>query len=121
MLTLRVQALYVTLNNMVFYSDEANAAKDLSDLILRLHVSHFAWDMDDFESFIDYHGGEDTPFVQRMIGILESFTVENKRLPFNRWQGLDPNFKDLVGKMTCMDPRRRITAAEALRHPYFGE
>ena len=28
---------------------------------------------------------------------------------------------DLLEKMLCMNPHNRITAVEALRHPFFGE
>ncbi len=27
---------------------------------------------------------------------------------------------DLLGRMLCLDPQRRISAAEALAHPYFA-
>jgi serine/threonine protein kinase len=107
---------------MVFFSDEANEAADPSDMILTLHASHFANDVDDFAGFIEYHGGEENPFVQRFIGLLTTFDgEEKKRKPFPRWYPVDPQFKDLVGKMTCLDPLRRITAREALQHPWFSE
>lgn len=106
---------------MVFFSEEANAAEDASDMILSLHVSHFINDIDDFNSFIEYHGGEDDPFVARFGGLLMSFNgKDKKRAPFSRWQTVDHDFKDLVGRMTCLDPRWRITAREALKHPWFG-
>ncbi|KAL2167195.1 hypothetical protein VTG60DRAFT_1607 [Thermothelomyces hinnuleus] len=117
-----IVAIYVWLNRMVFYSGEANKAEDPSDMILKLHVSHFAYDLDDFGGFIDYHGGEDDPFVQRVIGLLASFDgTGKKRAPFSRWYPVDPQFKYLISKMTCFDPRRRINAREALKHPWFSE
>jgi hypothetical protein len=48
---------------MVFFSEEANQIKDASDMILRLHVSNFVNNVEDFEGFIEYHGGEQNPFV----------------------------------------------------------
>jgi serine/threonine protein kinase len=107
---------------MVFFSEEANAAEDASDRILGLHVSHFADDVDDFGGFIEYHGGEEDPFVQRFIGLLTTFDgKDKKRAPFSKWHPVDPQFKDLVSKMTCLDPKRWITAREALQHPWFSE
>lgn len=45
------------------------------------------------------------------------------REPFANWQlpmpGLDDDFKDLVGKLTKLDPRKRIDAQEALTHRWF--
>ncbi|KAK4244385.1 kinase-like domain-containing protein [Corynascus novoguineensis] len=109
-------------DRMVFFSDEANEAEDPSDMILRLHVSHFVNDLDDFGGFVEYHRGEQNPFVQRFIGLLSTFNSEDKkRAPFSRWHPVDPQFKDLVSKMTCLSPLRRITAREALQHPWFSE
>ena len=34
---------------------------------------------------------------------------------------IDPHAKDLLQKMLCFSPNRRITAHEALDHPYFSE
>jgi serine/threonine protein kinase len=106
---------------MVFYSDEANKAEDPSDMILRRHVSYFLNDIDDFHGFIEYHGGENDPFVNRFGGLLMSFSAEDKREPSTVWQPVDAQFKDLICRMTCLDPRRRITAREALQHPWFSD
>jgi serine/threonine protein kinase len=106
---------------MIFYSDEANKAEDPSDMILRRHVSYFLNDIDDFHGFIEYHGGEKDPFVNRFGGLLMSFSTEDEREPWTVWQPVDPQFKDLICRMTCLDPRRRITAREALQHPWFNE
>jgi hypothetical protein len=54
------------MDRMVFFSDEAHAAEDPSDMILKLHVSHFVNDLDDFGGFVEYHGGEEDPFVQNV-------------------------------------------------------
>ncbi|KAH6847158.1 kinase-like domain-containing protein [Chaetomium sp. MPI-CAGE-AT-0009] len=115
-----ITAIYVWLNRMAFFSEEANAAEDASDMILRRHVSYFVNDVDDFGGFVEYHGGEDDPFVERFGGLLTSFDgKDEKRTPFTRWHPVDPEFKDLVSRMTRLDPRRRITAREALQHPWF--
>lgn len=38
-----------------------------------------------------------------------------------RFKNVDPQAVDLLSKMLVFDPKRRITAAEALEHPYFAE
>ena len=108
---------------MVFFSDEANRASPEAqeELILRHHLCFFARDMEDFEGFIAYHEGDDNSFVKRLKKLLCTFGEEESRLPFGRWQQVDPQFRDLICKMTCMDPSRRITAREALQHPWFAE
>ncbi|EAQ83142.1 predicted protein [Chaetomium globosum CBS 148.51] len=115
-----ITAIYVWLNRMAFFSDEANAADDASEMILQRQISHFTDDVEEFGGFIEYHGGEQDPFVQRCIQLLVEFDgKKKKRAPFGRWHPVDPEFKDLVSRMTCFNPLRRITATEALQHPWF--
>ncbi|KAK2766005.1 hypothetical protein FQN54_007520 [Arachnomyces sp. PD_36] len=41
--------------------------------------------------------------------------------PFSEWPDVTDNeFKDLIGRMTILDPRKRVTAREALEHPWFA-
>ncbi|KAK3291964.1 kinase-like domain-containing protein [Chaetomium fimeti] len=115
-----ITAIYIWLNHMVFFSEEANAAEDASTMILQRHMSHFSYDADDLVGFIEYYGGEQDAFIDRCTELLAVFDNEgNKRKPFSMWYPMDLEFKDLVGRMTCLDPRRRITAREALQHPWF--
>ncbi|CAN8105129.1 unnamed protein product [Discula destructiva] len=117
-----IVAIFAWTGRMVFFSDEANRAppEEQAELILRRYLSFFASEMDDFEGFIAYHGGDDNPFVKRLKDLLCTFSEEDPRLPFGKWQQVDPQFRNLICKMTCMDPSRRITAREALRHPWFA-
>jgi serine/threonine protein kinase len=42
--------------------------------------------------------------------------------PFEDWEEIsDAVFKDLIRKMMSLDPKRRITAHQALEHPWFAE
>lgn len=34
---------------------------------------------------------------------------------------MEPEFRDLNGRMTSLDPRRRITARQALQHCWFDQ
>ncbi|EEH03603.1 conserved hypothetical protein [Histoplasma capsulatum G186AR] len=50
---------------------------------------------------------------------LNEFSPENPRKPFSMWEDVDEYFRDLITKMTSLDPARGITAREALGHPWF--
>jgi serine/threonine protein kinase len=42
--------------------------------------------------------------------------------PFSDWPNVtDEKFKDLIRSMTNLDPRKRVTAREALEHPWFSD
>ncbi|EPQ28963.1 uncharacterized protein PFL1_03253 [Pseudozyma flocculosa PF-1] len=51
-----------------------------------------------------------------------SATLESQRAALrNRFRYLTENGVDLLSRLLCYDPAQRITADEALRHPYFAE
>ncbi|EER22935.1 hypothetical protein D8B26_004514 [Coccidioides posadasii str. Silveira] len=42
--------------------------------------------------------------------------------PFSDWPNVDDdNFKDLIRRMTNLDPRKRATAREVLAHSWFAD
>ena len=47
--------------------------------------------------------------------------VENRHTIDSRLDGLDPDLIDLIKKMVVIDPCKRITAFEAINHPYFKD
>jgi serine/threonine protein kinase len=63
----------------------------------------------------------DSPWSQIFTIVANGFSEELPRAPFALWKDLEPEFKDLVGKMTNIDPKRRVTANEALSHPWFAD
>lgn len=111
--------IYVMLNKMVFLvNDDQLDAEDSWRYILRRHLSYFS-DRDGFNGFLQ-HIGEENPFYERVIALANDFPPGNRRQPFEIWEGIDPIFKDLIVKMTRLDPALRITARDALSHPWFG-
>lgn len=116
-----IVAVYVVLKNMVFCAtNEELAADDTWWHVLTRHINLFATE-DGFKGLLDWVGDEN-PFFYRLIGITEKFAKENiAQTPFDRWLYVDAHFRDLVGKMTNLDPAARITAREALEHPWFKE
>ncbi|KAL7619609.1 hypothetical protein AAE478_010150 [Parahypoxylon ruwenzoriense] len=114
------QFIFMRLRMVIFRIDSAPNV-DLTRAILERQISTFA-ELDDIESFIDYLGRRH-PWVGELHRMVDSFSAENPRRPFSLWRSdaLDPDFKDLIAKMTNFDPRRRITAQEALDHVWFRD
>ncbi|KAL5557807.1 hypothetical protein UlMin_034018 [Ulmus minor] len=54
-------------------------------------------------------------------GIFEAILDGKLDLQSAPWPSISAGAKDLISKMLRMDPRKRITAAEALEHPWLKE
>ncbi|AEO59521.1 hypothetical protein MYCTH_2307897 [Thermothelomyces thermophilus ATCC 42464] len=113
-----IMAIYVMSNEIVFRVSDEELKSDMAWWhILRRHISYFA-DESGFQGLLG-HIGEDNPFFERLIALTGDFNAEKPRQPFALWHYVEPDFRDLVGKMANLDPNRRITAREALEHPWF--
>ncbi|KAL2814445.1 kinase-like domain-containing protein [Aspergillus granulosus] len=75
-------------------------------------------DHESFEGFLE-HIGEGNRFRMGLMAIKGKVQRGYPRTPFMKWNSLDKDVADLVSKMTNLDPRRRITAREALEHEWF--
>lgn len=112
--------IYVMVNDMVFrVSDSQLNAPDSWRYILRKHISYFA-DQDGLNWLLQ-HIGEENAFYERLVSLANSFTPGDLRQPFHTWDYVEPDLRDLVGKMTNLDPTKRITAGEALQHHWFTQ
>ncbi|KLU89774.1 serine/threonine protein kinase [Magnaporthiopsis poae ATCC 64411] len=120
-----IVVIYVWMGDTVLYSAEAGnpncSIEEQAAYVPRSQISSFG-DRDekqDFLGFVEYHGDGDTTFIQGIHELIMTFDAENPRKPFPSWHDVDQGFQDLVSRMTCLDPRRRITAREALQHPWL--
>jgi hypothetical protein len=101
--------IYVMLNDMIFcVSDDKLGGDDTWRLILRRHISYFA-DEEGFKGLLQ-HIGEDNVFFDRLIALAADIDASRPRKPFAMWHYVDGELRDLVGRMTNLDPARRITA-----------
>lgn len=120
MFSFGVVAIYMMLNDMIFrVSDEELDGHDAWWHILRRHISYFA-DEDGFKGLLQ-HIGEENTFFDHLVALAGDFDAERPRKPFWMWHYVDPELRDLVMKMTNLDPARRIIAREALEHPWFRQ
>jgi serine/threonine protein kinase len=114
-----IVAIYVMLKQMVFLpgEDAENSANGESwRAILHNHISYFA-DEDGFNGLLQQIGAKNKYF-ERLRALAPEVTP---RKPFALWQPMNPEFRDLILKMTHLNPKRRITAREALEHPWFRQ
>ncbi|CAG8957119.1 hypothetical protein HYFRA_00009320 [Hymenoscyphus fraxineus] len=116
-----IVSIYVVLKDMVFRcTEEELAADDSWRYVLKRHISLFA-NEDGFKGLLQWIG-EENPFFERLITLAANFDKEGEpRRPFELRHYVDAEFRDLVGRMTNLDPAKRITAREALEHPWFKE
>lgn len=115
-----IVSIFLLLRRVIFWTDLPQST-DLSFAILEKQISHFA-DWDDFDDFLGYLG-RGHPWQQSFSKMADSFDASNPRRPFHMWKSdvLDGDFKDLIRQMTNFDPRKRITAQQALEHPWFKD
>jgi serine/threonine protein kinase len=110
-----MEMIYVIVNEMVFrVSNDKMNLVDLWRYILGQHISYFI-DEDGLNGFLE-HIEKENPFYERLISLANSFSHGNLRQPFQRWSYIKPELRDLVGKMTNLDPTKRISTREALQH-----
>ncbi|KAL3420398.1 calcium/calmodulin dependent protein kinase [Phlyctema vagabunda] len=120
MFSFGIVSIYVMLNDMVLRaSDDELAADDSWRYVLRRHISFFG-EEEGFKGLLQWIG-ESNPFFERLVVLAGSFNSANPRKPFEKWYFVDAQFRDLVCRMTTLDPAKRITAREALQHPWFAQ
>jgi serine/threonine protein kinase len=118
--SLAIVFIFLRLRSVIFLSDGDRNIDPTIDILTR-QVSYFA-NWNDLDGFVKYLGRRH-PWAPDFRRIADSFGEGNPRRPFALWKSplLDADFKDLIGKMTNFDPRKRITAEEALQHPWFAD
>ncbi|KAF1816968.1 kinase-like protein [Eremomyces bilateralis CBS 781.70] len=115
-----IVCIYALTKRVIFAvaDEELKDGEDKLAVVLERQLSYFS-DLESLDGLLQYLG--DSPWVQIFTVIAEGFNEELPRAPFALWKDIDPDFKDLVGRMTNIDPKRRITAHEALLHRWFAD
>ncbi|GAB7336145.1 hypothetical protein MBLNU13_g08924t2 [Cladosporium sp. NU13] len=110
------------IQGVIFSVDEADLPEGVDKLavVLEHQISYFA-DEDGFNGFLDYIGTEND-WYEIFVVIKRGFGEEQPRRPFELWHGHgvdDCDFKDLIRGLTNFDPKKRLTAQQALSHKWF--
>lgn len=105
---------------MILYvgEEEIGEGEEVLAHVIERQISFFA-DKEGIMAFLKYLG--DSPWVQIFSVIKDGFNAENRRKPLYLWKNVDPDLRDLIGKLTNFDPTKRLTAREALCHPWFED
>jgi serine/threonine protein kinase len=66
------------------------------------------------------HVGDEEANCEILIMLWEDRAAEYiSYVPFAEWMDVDETFKDLIKGLNNLDPAQRITARQALEHPWF--
>ncbi|EGD97506.1 CMGC/CDK protein kinase [Trichophyton tonsurans CBS 112818] len=95
---------------------ELGAGEDILAHVIEQQISYFA-DEDSVQEFLELI--RESAWAEVFKITRDGFNKENPRKPFALWKGMDPVFKDLICRMTHFNPRKRITAREALKYDWF--
>lgn len=114
------QCLYAVLKRILFYVEEEELGEGEEALahVLERQISYFA-EEESLAEFLQYLGA--SPWVEIFAVVRDGFNAENPRRPIALWQDVSPELKHLVRGLTNFNPEKRLTAREALDHPWFRD
>lgn len=102
-------------------SDYQMTGEDAWFYIFRRHYSYFATDGDSLKGLFRHLGDDDEWFGSFLLIVNNFNETDELRESFQHRHWVDANSKNLIGKITNLDPSRWITAREALEHPWFQD
>lgn len=116
-----MQCFYAVHKRVLLYVDEQELGEGEEVLahVLERQISYFA-NEESLASFMKYLG-DSNPWVNIFAVVRDGFNAENPRRSLTLWQGVCPELKHLLAGLTDFDPEKRLTAREALDHPWFKE
>ena len=118
------QCVYAVLERVIFGVNEEvekYASQGISPNIIRLHrqITYFG-DEEGHQGLLKLLSNDEasSTVVKFLWGDREDEGDVPYR-PFAKWPGVEDDFRDLVLGMANLDPQRRLTARQALEHPWF--
>ncbi|EGE82493.1 serine/threonine protein kinase [Blastomyces dermatitidis ATCC 18188] len=113
--------IYTMLQKIIFRIDSEGLTEEEKErLVARRLLSHFG-DSPGLVGLVEHLDYDAASWRDLVLDVIKEFSPKNPRKPFSMWEDVDECFRDLITKMTSLDPTRRITAREALEHPWFQD
>lgn len=115
------QCIYAVHRKLLFAVDRdaLPEGETVSNQVIEKQLAFFA-DPDSLRQFMK-HLDEDSPWRRVFKDIGSRFGKEHPRTPVSMWNGIDPDLKDLIARLTRFEPEKRISAREALAHKWFED
>ncbi|KAI0857107.1 kinase-like protein [Xylaria cubensis] len=116
-----VVCIYAVHKRIIFAvsEEELGDGEEILAHVLERQISYFA-DEEGLDALYK-HLGSDNPWVHVFDILRGGFGKDNPRRPVSLWKDVDPELRNLVGGLTNFDPAKRLTAREALEHPWFKD
>jgi len=121
-----LQCIYALLGRVIFGPDDdfqRHLAQGALPALIRLQrqISYFG-DWEGVNGLLKHIADDDTNCqVLRMLWDERSEEYIPYK-PFSEWPDVgDAVFKDLIRQLTNLDPAKRVTARQALEHPWFAD
>jgi serine/threonine protein kinase len=113
------QCIYAITKQIVLFVDPETATEKnpIEAIVVRRQVSYFG----DYEGMVGLMHLEDSPWIGYLDFVMDNFNEDYPKHSLGLWDHLEEDFRDLLMKMMSMDPKRRITAEEALAHKWFAD
>jgi serine/threonine protein kinase len=114
-----LKCIYTTLQSIIFRIDiEGLSEAEKERLRVQRLLSHFG-DGPGLVGLLEHLDDEASWWRDLVLVVVKEFTTNDPRKPFSMWHDVDECFRDAITKMMNLDPARRSTAREALKHPWF--
>ena len=118
---LNAQCIFVIYQSEVFEAYEC-VLDGGEPYALRILAKQMAFLTDEGQFYAFLHHIGKSPWAQQLVDIVGAGVIStDPDYHIDVWGDMDDDFKDLVKKLTAFDPSRRISAKEALEHPWFED
>ncbi|KFZ20634.1 hypothetical protein V502_03116 [Pseudogymnoascus sp. VKM F-4520 (FW-2644)] len=113
--------IYTILRKIIFrINGEGLSRADEERIVVKRLLSHFG-DGPGLIGLVEHLDDSVAAWRDLVLDVIPEFTTTDPRKPFSMCEEVDEEFRDVVTKMMSLDPARRITAKEALEHPWFQD